>query len=181
MRIMLNGRSLAGKDKIGEILCEKHNFKPISFAQPIYKIASDIFGMNEKDRSLLISIGQKMREINQDVWIDYLLKQIADSDDNIVITDVRQANEYIKCREAGFLPVRVTSSLANRIERCKQRDGFEPTQETLDQWESEGEVGADNFTYVEIRNDFELSDLESDVDYVVKNYEKYQEKISKIK
>ena len=41
------------------------------------EVASDLFDMNPniKDRSLLTSIGEKMRDINPDVWVNYVIKQ----------------------------------------------------------------------------------------------------------
>lgn len=170
MKIMLNGRACSGKDSVGDILVEKYGFTRISFAKPIYKICEEVFGMKGKDRDLLIAVGQKMRDIDPYVWIKWVLRHIDENKDvkNWVITDVRQSNEYVMCRKNGFMPVRVTSSLENRVERCKKRDGFSPTQQTLDQWESEGEVGADKFKYMEIVNDGTVEELVDQVDSIVK-------------
>lgn len=172
MRIMLNGRACSGKDSVGDILCEKYGFRRLFFAEPIYEIARKYFDMEGKDRELLITIGQKFREIEPDIWVDYLLKELEGEEGDVVITDIRQANEYIKCKEKGFQGIRVRSSLENRMLRCKSRDGIDPTEETLALWESEGEVGADPFEYYEIQNDGTYEELEESVGRAIKELKK---------
>lgn len=179
MRIMVNGRSLSGKGIVAERIKDKYNFKEISFAKPLYEIARDYFdrdmdyGNNriDGDRQLIIDIGQNMREIRPTVWIDHALKTIEQSDYPFwVISDVRQSNEYVICKEQGFIPIRVTSTLDNRIKRCEQRDGFTPTEETIQLWKSKGEIGGDDFKYHEISNDGTLEDLYEQIDDVIDIY-----------
>lgn len=158
---MINGRSLAGKDTIADYLVKKYGFKKVSFAKPIYEIARKYFGMTTKDRKLLQDIGQKFREINPDIWVNLLLRSL-NKHDRYVISDIRQANEYIKCKEEGFIPVKVSANLDLRIERCKKRDGIENPDTSL--WENESETGADNFSYYEIDNNSTLEDLYKQID-----------------
>ena len=46
--------------------------------------------MKIKNRELLQSIGTKMREIDEDIWIKYVLKN---NKNNIIIDDLRYPNE----------------------------------------------------------------------------------------
>ena len=49
---------------------------------------------NVKDRSLLTSIGQKMRDINPDVWVNYVIKQ-TEGIQYCLVDDLRYQNEYL--------------------------------------------------------------------------------------
>ena len=77
------------------------NIKKLSLAEPVKKIANNLFNMKNKDRHLFQQIRTKMREIDPDVWVDTLLRKINDCDDNVV-DDVRFENEIIKLKQAGF-------------------------------------------------------------------------------
>lgn len=164
-RIIINGRAGAGKDVIADYLVEEHGYVKVSFAEGIYKIARELFGMTTKDRELLIAIGQKMREIDPDVWV-YSTFQRAVKHDKVVISDCRQANEYITGKSLGFFPVRVSSDWEIRRERLRKRDGVEPDMELL---ESKGETGADNFEYYEIENNSSFEDLYKKIDEMILN------------
>jgi cytidylate kinase len=162
MRIMLNGRAGAGKDEIAKYLVENHNFIQLSFATPIYELAKRFFKMTNKDRKLLQDIGQSWRQINPDVWVDYLFGNLPD--ENVVISDVRQTNEYVKGINSGFIPIRVDATLENRVNRITLRDGKIPDVSLLD---NEAENGADDFTYIQIYNDGTFDDLYSQIDNIV--------------
>ena len=173
--IALNGRSLSGKDTIANYLSDKYGFIKISFAEPLYKIAHDYFGMTYKDRSLLQAIGQGYRSIDEDVWVKYLFKKLEEKvnsneiskDSNIVITDIRQENEYVASVMNGFVPIKVSAPLEKRVERATMRDGKIPD---IKLWEATAETGADNFPYIEIINDSSLDDLYKKVDSIVANH-----------
>lgn len=158
---MINGRSLAGKDTLADYLVKEYGFKKVSFAEPIYEIARKYFDMKKKDRKLLQDIGEKFREIDPDIWVKLLIKSL-NKHDRYVISDVRRANEYIKCKEKGFIPIRIKSDLNLRIERCKQRDGIKNPDTSL--WENKSETGADSFNYYEIENNSTLDNLHEKID-----------------
>lgn len=64
----------------------------INFADKVKAVAEDLFGMTIKDRSLLQKIGAKMRDIDEDVWVKYVIKQCTE-DKIYLIGDVRYPNE----------------------------------------------------------------------------------------
>ena len=51
------------------------NYKKFSFADKLKEIAKDLFFMKEKNRNLLINIGQKMRDIDENIWVNYTIKK----------------------------------------------------------------------------------------------------------
>ena len=75
MRIAVTGKMCSGKTTLCNYLCElEPRFEIFSFGKKVKQCATDLFGMNPfcKDRPLLISLGQKMREIDSEVWINYV-------------------------------------------------------------------------------------------------------------
>jgi cytidylate kinase len=164
-KIIINGRACSGKDTFADYLVEKYGYKKISFSDPIYKIAREYFGMTTKNRTLLQAIGQKLREIDPDVWVRAAFRE-ADNYKKVVICDCRQANEYLMAQKKGYIPFRIHSSLEDRIIRCVKRDNIYPK---LDEWENESETGADNFPYHEISNHGTKEELYSLIDYLMKN------------
>ena len=67
----------SGKTTISEII-KGHDseYKTYSFGGKVKDIARDLFKMEGKDRSLLISVASKMREIDPDVWAKYVVFDI---------------------------------------------------------------------------------------------------------
>ena len=102
MKIAITGKMCSGKSSLANILLESDSrFKIYSFGQKVKDVAKDLFDMQEKDRTLLTSIGTKMREINSDVWINYVLKQCKDQT-HCIIDDLRYQNEYEALVKSGF-------------------------------------------------------------------------------
>lgn len=162
-KIMINGRACSGKDAFANYLVEEYGYTKISFASPIYQICHDYFGMTIKDRWLLQSVGEKLREIDPDVWVKVAFKT-AENYHRVVISDVRRENEYkygIKC---GYTPFRIRADLDVRISRCIERDGLYPD---IEEWEKETETGADHFAYHEVLNNGTLQELHKLIDYLM--------------
>ena len=73
MKIAITGKMCSGKSTLARIIKETNsNYVIYSFGQKVKDVAKDLFNMKEKDRSLLTSIGTKMREIDYEVWINYV-------------------------------------------------------------------------------------------------------------
>lgn len=164
-KIIINGRAGSGKDVIADYLVDKYGFIKITFATPIYAIAREYFDMIMKDRTLLQAIGQKMREIDPDVWIKAAFKE-AEKHENVVISDCRQFNEYLYAIRNNFTPIRVRADLDKRIERCIKRDNIYPK---IEEWENDSETGADFVVYsAEIENNGTIDELYEDIDELIK-------------
>ena len=97
MKIAILGKICSGKTTIANMIIDiNSNYKRYSFGQKVKDVAVDLFNMKGKDRSLLVKIGGYMRDIDPDVWVDYLMKQIVHIQDCIV-DDIRYQNEVDAC------------------------------------------------------------------------------------
>lgn len=175
MKIALFGKIRSGKDTVGKILIEEHGFKRFAFGDGIGAIIQEYFPeawAGGKPRKHYQHIGQQLRVLNPNVWINYMLHNIdketcrkrqqwaigkEDSPHlNVVVTDGRQINEAERLKEEGFLIVRVVCPEEIRIERMKALgDLFKP-----EDLKHETELNVDRITPdVEIINDGSLNDL----------------------
>ena len=67
MKIAITGKMCSGKTTLSNYLCQlEPRFQIFSFGKKVKEVAITLFNMNPSvnDRSLLTSVGQKMREIN---------------------------------------------------------------------------------------------------------------------
>ena len=111
MRIAFTGRAGSGKTTLADYLVENYGFVKYSFAAAVKETARELFGMTEKDRTLLQGIGDKMRQIDECVWIRYVMNHvIAEGFDDVVIDDLRYANEAYFLKANGFVIVRLGGS-----------------------------------------------------------------------
>ena len=94
----------------------------LSFADPVKEIATQEFGMQEKDRRMLQIIGGTGRALNPNVWIDKLIEKIKKSK-SYVIDDARYVNEIDALREKGFIIVYLQVDDAIRIQRLRSKYG----------------------------------------------------------
>lgn len=170
MKILINARAGAGKDTVADYLVRKYNFTKITFATPIYEIAYKYFNMQYKDRNLLQQIGQSMRKIDNDIWVNYAFR-VADNYENVVISDCRQENEFLMGMLKDYVPIRVNADLDKRIERLISRDGLTPD---IKLFEHKAETGADNFMYNEIDNNGTVEELYEKIDDLMKVYGGYK-------
>ena len=115
----------AGKDTMAGYLESKYGYKQVAFATGIKRVAREVFNMQKKDRALLQDIGQKMREIDPEVWVKALFREIDASLHSIpfVISDLRQKNELSAALERNFIPVRVVTNRNIAVQRLLERDG----------------------------------------------------------
>jgi cytidylate kinase len=118
MRIALCGKICAGKTHVAKLLANKYNLEIFSFAAKIKEIAKDLFSMKTKDRKLLQQIGDKMREIDENIWIKFLIKQI-EGKNNIVIDDLRLQNELDVLKKNGFTIIRLNIDLDTQLTRLR--------------------------------------------------------------
>lgn len=141
LRLAISGKMGSGKTTLAKMMVEKFHVsessgKAYSFASKIKEVAKDVYGMGGKDRILLQTLGDNMRQVvgsdgvkRENVWIDYLVKQmnqdmavvksLNQQPINIlqVIDDLRYKNEYDMLKENGFMTVRIWADEATRIRR----------------------------------------------------------------
>ena len=118
MKIAICGKMTSGKTYISNKLAQKYNLEIYSFARGVKKIAKELFNMNYKDRLLLQNLAQKMKEINENVWINYL-DNIINKKKNIIIDDLRFPNELKYLRKNNFIIIRLKISKEEQKKRLK--------------------------------------------------------------
>ena len=95
MKIAISGPMGSGKTTIAKIIENTNSkYNIYSFGQKIKDLAYELFNMDPKlkNRSLLINIADKMREIDPDVWAKYIINQTKD-EQFCIIDDLRFQNE----------------------------------------------------------------------------------------
>ncbi|MBC9786570.1 AAA family ATPase [Heliobacterium chlorum] len=126
MKIALTGKMRSGKDAAADYLVNHYGFRKFAFGDAIRNLCKELFPHADEDgkpRALFQDVGQALREVDPDVWVNYVLRQIereTGPDDDVVITDLRQWNEYLSLLEAGFDVVKINSSATTRIQRMKR-------------------------------------------------------------
>ena len=121
MKIAITGKMCSGKTTLSNYLCEiEPKFQVFSFGKKVKQVASDLFDMDPlvKDRSLLTSIGQKMREIDPDVWVNYVINQCKDIE-YCLIDDLRYQNEYEALAKNNWKIIQLTISDDLQEERIR--------------------------------------------------------------
>ena len=142
VRIAFGGRMGAGKSTLAREISQFYaargvNFKTDSFAEGVREVARDLFGMTRKDRGLLISIGNKMREIDPDVWAKRVVRgfdggneggggmeggdgEVGGGEKYCLVDDLRYPNEARYLREAGFILVYLDVDRETQLERLQK-------------------------------------------------------------
>lgn len=131
LKIGLIGKMRSGKDTVGEWLIDGYDFKKYAFADGIGEIIDKYFPTAReqgKPRYHYQYIGQAMRVLDANVWVNYLLKTIEKEDyHRIVITDVRQENEVRSLKENGFTLIKIVADDDVRVSRMiSSGDIFSP-------------------------------------------------------
>lgn len=123
MKIALVGEMCAGKTTMSNHIIKWYKSKydltlnKTSFAEKIYELAYQLFGMKEKDRKLLQDIGTKFREIDNNVWINYTVNKY---DNNVIIDDGRYPNEIERLSKEGFIIIKINISKELQKDRIKK-------------------------------------------------------------
>lgn len=152
MRVAVLGKLRSGKTEVANIL-EENRFEVMDFSDALkdcLKILYPYLDKEKKNRELLISVGQHLRALDEDIWVNILKHRILSSkSENVLIMGVRQANEYEMLKSLGFKFIKIEANPDIRIERCiNNNDIFSP--ETLNHYTET------------LLDDFE-------VDYMIKN------------
>jgi len=125
-KIALSGKMCSGKTSAANVLLESeaHNFVKLSFADDIYALCGMYFGMDRdnKNRAMLIKIGQTFREFDPDVWVKRLLKradELMEQGYDVVVDDVRMPNELCALIEADWTVIRLNVTKEVQLKRLQ--------------------------------------------------------------
>ncbi|OAJ75191.1 hypothetical protein AYJ08_05905 [Brevibacillus sp. SKDU10] len=114
----------SGKDTVAAYLVEHYDFIQYAFGDGIKRICRELFPEqfvdDKKPRALLQGVGQAMRAIDPDVWIKRTMREVYTAQGfDVVITDLRQPNEYARLYAEGYVIIRVNTSDDVRIDRMR--------------------------------------------------------------
>lgn len=177
-KVALCGRMRSGKDATAAYLMTHYRFARFAFGDGIKRLCRELFPDqfegNRKPRALLQGVGQALREIGDpDVWINVTMRRISEWTptlklrglSNIVITDLRQPNEYERLRAEGYVIIRI--NCRDDIRRQRMIDAGDTFDDADLTHETEQHV--DSFTVdYELWNDGRLTDLYEQVDVVMR-------------
>lgn len=125
-KIAICGKMGSGKTFLADELVARGYVK-CSFACRVKELATELFGMKEKDRSLLIRLGAAMRSIDEDVWINTCLRNV-EKYEFVVIDDLRMTNEYERLVKENWFTIKVEVDDQERNRRLVQAYGEEKAQ-----------------------------------------------------
>lgn len=170
IKIALCGKIRSGKDTVADVLQDRYGFERFKFSQGIWDVLETAWNIKdepntEKPRKMLQDVGQKLREVDEMVWINYTLHQVAEIDGirDVVITDLRQPNEYKALKDTGFYIVRINADTDERIARAKAQGDIFEAQDLFHETESHVDGFEVDF---EINNDGTFQELNQQIDEV---------------
>tara|TARA_B100000700_G_scaffold235466_1_gene261159 strand:- start:678 stop:1190 length:513 start_codon:yes stop_codon:yes gene_type:complete len=169
MKIAIHGPMCSGKTTVSNII-KKYDpeYKTYSFGGKVKDIGRDLFNMQGKDRSLLIDIASKMREIDNNIWAKYVIKQIKlENNDKCIIDDLRFQNEadYLD----GWRFISLTTPKDVRIQRIRNlyKEDYNDHIKNMDHISETGKIKLpENTVYID--GSIKYSELEDKIKDVLK-------------
>lgn len=167
-KIALTGQMRSGKDSAAGYLTVMYDFTPFAFGTELKRSYFDIFGRvtKNKPRAAFQQFGQLMREIDNDVWVNKALREIDTlRPEKVLISDLRQPNEYQRLVDEGYVIIRIKAREVTRVNRMLQAgDEFKVSDLTHDT-----ELHVDDFDVdYEITNEGDKFELYRKLDFVMK-------------
>ena len=172
LKIALCGGMRSGKDTVGKYLRDHYAFERVAFGDAIREVCAVLYPDQVKNgakpRHLYQGVGQDLRKYDEYVWIKAAFSAIQFYEsENVVVTDLRQPNEYIALKEAGFKIIRVNASRATRIERMTAAgDDFKPEDLVHDTERHYPHFEVDHV----LTNDGDLNDLHQQIDAMIAKF-----------
>lgn len=163
-KIGIIGKICSGKTFIANYLVDKYNFTKYSFADSLKNIATKYYGMINKDRKLLQELALKMKDIDENVFVNHLLKKY-NKYDNVVIDDVRFKNELLELKKHNFTIIKINIDKQLQINRYNKL-----YNENIDRLEHISELEQDNLPIELI--DYSLdsnNDILNNIDIIINN------------
>jgi dephospho-CoA kinase len=181
-KLALVGKLRSGKSTVADYLTLFYDFQPFAFGDSLKRYLHEIFPhvpREPKPRALYQAFGQKLRELDPDVWInltmrkidEYLRQHTCDRCEpvlkpRVVVTDCRQQNEFDRLRAEGFVFVRINADEKLRIQRALEA-GDKFTAEDL---AHETELLVDLFPVdYEVLNNGSTTELYAQLDVIMRD------------
>ena len=153
--ICISGKQYSGKDTLAKILLNEFtDFKRIGIGDAIkveygkkHNLTYEEIDSNKgKYRTGLIELGDWGRSIDPDFW----LKKIIESDENIIVTDVRLIHEAEVFKKAGAFLIRVEADYSTRSKRGVITNANDLTETSLDDFKEFDYIIENNGDYQEL-------------------------------
>ncbi len=122
MKIAITGKMCSGKSTLSRIIQDLDpRYEIFSYGKKVKEVASDLFEMDPqvKDRSLLINVATKMREIDSEVWSKYVIKQTLNKE-HCLIDDLRFQNELDELVKNNWIIIQLNISDDEQNKRIKK-------------------------------------------------------------
>jgi len=118
MKIAITGKICSGKSTLANKLKTILKLEKYSFANNVKKYAKEIFEMEYKDRKLIQDFAEKMKEIDNNIWIKQLDKEIKNKT-HIIIDDLRFENEYKYLKANKYYIIKLVIDKNQQIKRIE--------------------------------------------------------------
>ena len=167
MKIAVYGKLRAGKTEVCNYISQKLDCDVFEFSKGVQEVIDVIYPETKgtKNRELLVRVGQHLRKLDENVWVNIVKNKILNSEKpHILVAGVRQENEFEMLKELGFTFIQIEASETTRVERCMaQGDSFK-----LESLRDHTEMVMDNYKpdYL-ILNEYGFKELEISINNVL--------------
>jgi hypothetical protein len=144
------GKAGSGKDTAAELLIEQFGYARLAFADELKNIAELLWPNSDahKDRDRLQRLGEYVRRIDEDTWVNVALRSMGDGEGlPWAVTDCRYKNEAWRLKGEDFVIVRVVADRNKRIARLRTMGKLGPagwedhvSETDLDDWPADYEI-----------------------------------------
>ena len=176
MKFAITGPMCSGKSTIANLLKTLNKELEIySFGKKIKDIAHELFNMdgNLKDRTLLINIADKMRDIDPDIWAKYIIKQ-TNKKEHCIIDDLRFQNELDLLEEDGeWIYIIININVVTRLNRLKQLypDNYNDHIKNMNHLSEKGELQFKNTSkLLYIDSNDSLENIKYNIEYFINKF-----------
>lgn len=174
--IGIRGGLRSGKDSVGDYLASKYGYTKFAFGDELkadFHRRYPEIPREPKPRAGYQFHGQFMREqVGENVWIDACFRSIkysricpvSGTEGPVVITDVRQPNEFSTLQSAGYVLIRVEAPEGLRIQRAVESGDTFNYADLMHGTETALDGYAADFT---VTNDGTLDELYAQIDGIM--------------
>ena len=176
MKIAISGPMGSGKTTIAKIIKNEYPyFNVFSFGKKVKDIATELFDMREntKNRSLLINIADKMREIDIDVWAKYIINQ-TDKEEFCILDDLRFQNELnLLKKNDGWIFIILYLDENKRLDRLKKlySDNYNDHIKNMNHLSELGILNFHDKKVIHINSGGSLINIKYNIKYFIDNLE----------
>jgi dephospho-CoA kinase len=141
LKLAIVGQMGSGKDTIAAMIKKEYEKRTIEYDIYTVALAEGIRNLigeylpshidsssGRANRNAMQTVGESLRKLDKDVWIDYAITEVG-SADSIIITDCRLLHEAEVLRERGFTIIGIATTDSARMQRLVLRGNGKTTIE----------------------------------------------------